>query len=142
MANIVVPDAGKQPLLTLLLNTATVAGQTWRLRLFVNDYTPDDDSETADFTEPVWPGYAFKNLTRGLWTVPVISDHQASSTYGTTPQVFTVDPPGVDTVVYGYFVTGPGDVLLWAQRFDAPVIAGQLKPLPILPQFRAGNLAF
>lgn len=141
MAAIIIPDNGKTPLLDFLVKRTSFGGMLWKLRLYVNDYTPALNTVFASFTEPSWSGYSPFSFNRFDWQSAVIQDHQAIATYGTSPILFTqaVDSP---TIVYGYWVTDESNHVLWCQRFDAPVMVNFQAPLPITPQMRLDTYPF
>lgn len=113
--SLLVPDVGEVLLLSYSLNKIT-PGDTIKLKLFTNDYTPVEGSLIANFTEAVAAGYAAIALAKVDWTI-------ATATGVTTaeqPQkTFTLTAASTD---YGYYITDvAGTGLLWAERFsDAP----------------------
>ncbi|MCI0464542.1 MAG: hypothetical protein L0Z62_47030 [Gemmataceae bacterium] len=87
-----------------------------RLRLFKNDFQPDDDTKLEDLEEADFAGYAGQALTE--WDVIGHDGQQAVLTH--PPKLFRVtevaDPPDV---AHGYYVAlgSPADQLVWVERF-------------------------
>lgn len=124
----ILTKAGAEWLLQRGLNYTS--GEDQICRLFNNDYTPDVDSEIADFSECDETGYEEAEM-RGIdWE---IVQGDTSGAAGTYPQItFTFEEAAN---VYGYFVVNPaGDKVLWAERFPtAPyeiVTAGEIRVTP------------
>jgi len=87
--------------------------QTYKLRLFQNNYTPLTTSVIGDFTEATFSGYAGQNI--GSWAVAVLS----GSKYILTAPALTFSHSGGATgnTIYGYYiVTGGIAVAQWAER--------------------------
>jgi hypothetical protein len=84
------------------------------LKLYSNDYAPDEDSTSTDFIEVTsGNGYASQSLTGSSWIV-----NGKSVSYPTHTWSFT----GSKGNVYGYYVsTTSGNTVLFAERFpNAP----------------------
>lgn len=112
---LLVPDVGEVLLLSYALNKIT-PGDSVKLKLFTNDYTPVEGSLVGDFTECVAAGYAAIDLAKADWTI----ETAAGVTTAEQPQkTFTLTAASED---YGYYITDiAGTGLLWAERFtDAP----------------------
>jgi len=112
---LLVPDVGEVLLLSYALNKIT-PGDSVKLKLFTNDYTPVEGSVVGDFTEAVAAGYAAIDLAKADWTV----ETDGGVTTAAQPQkTFTLTAASED---YGYYITDiAGTGLLWAERFtDAP----------------------
>jgi hypothetical protein len=112
---LVVPDVGEVSLLESMLNH-TSAGDVV-LKLYTNNYTPDEDAVLGSFTESTGTGYADKTLTGSSWTV--------STSAGTTTAEYaqqSFDYTGAEANVYGYYVVNNAETeLLWAEIFtDGP----------------------
>ena len=88
-------------------------GNTWKLRLFVNNYTPTTADTPANYVEATFPGYA--PINTNTWANAVTAAHIASST--DAARTFTRNAAGAAQSVYGYYVTDPtGANLGWAER--------------------------
>jgi len=112
---LLIPDVGEVLLLSYSLNKIT-PGDTVKLKLYTNDYTPVEGSVIGSFTQAVAAGYAAIDLAKADWTIAT----SGGVTTAEQPQkTFTFTAASTD---YGYYVTDiAGTGLLWAERFsDAP----------------------
>jgi len=112
---LLVPDVGEVLLLSYALNKIA-PGDSVKLKLFKNDYTPVEGSIVGDFTEADTTGYSAIDLAKTDWTIATAT----GTTTAEQPQkTFTLTGAGVH---YGYYITDiAGTGLLWAERFsDAP----------------------
>ena len=131
---LVTPNLGELELLDKMLKDALSSDEDYILKLYGNDYTPDDNSAEASFTEPVFTNYAARTLTRAAWNDAVTISDKAETSYGTTPQSWTCGATG-DTV-YGYYVTGAtSGVVLWAERFATSRVLADGDILNLTPKF-------
>lgn len=113
---LIVPDIAEPFLLSMIKNEATFAGI--HLHLYKNNYTPVDATVLGDFTEANFDGYASEVPT---FTIPAEVANKASMN-DSSPRTFTHDGGAIANTVYGYYVTcDAGPVLMWAERFSAPV---------------------
>lgn len=130
--SLVIPSASEKTLLDFALGKATPGNQ--KLRLYVNDVTPDDSSVAATFTEMSTLSYTEKALTKTSWTNTAGSSGQpATGVYA--EQTWTFDA-GTPVTVYGYYVvdTTTG-LLLWAERFtNAKTVGNANDVIKITPQ--------
>ena len=112
---LLVPDVGEVLLLSYALNKIA-PGDSVKLKLFKNDYTPVEGSVVASFTEADTAGYAAIDLPKAGWTVETAV---GVTTAAYAQQTFNLTGAGSH---YGYYVTDiAGTGLLWAERFsDAP----------------------
>ncbi len=138
-----IPDEGLAVPLARILDPAGANQSSWRLVLWVNDVTPDADTVLADLTQATFGGYSFVTLVPGTWTVPVVADGCATSTYGTVALVWYVTAAMGETV-YGYALIDPGaGVIRFVQRFEAD----DIEPLEtggrvlLLPQYTLTSAA-
>ena len=128
--SIVVPNASELVLLQYLLGIA--APGDFKLRVFSNDVTPDEDTVLSDLTEVVDTSYAAITLAHGTWTVSSVS----GVAVGEYPQQTFTFSSTHD--LYGYYVTdSAGTSLLWVQRgpYIAKLPAGGGTYL-VTPRFR------
>lgn len=89
-----------------------------RIRLFVNDHEPDYLDSVGAYVQASWSGYpGFKSL---VWGNPFINE-SAEGQVNAAQLLWQHDGGGIGELVYGIYVTDAADVLLWAERFDAPV---------------------
>ena len=112
---LLVPDVGEVLLLSYALNKIA-PGDSVKLKLFKNDYTPVEGSIVGDFTEADTAGYSAIDLAKADWTIAT----DTGVTTAEQPQkTFTLTGAGSH---YGYYITDiAGTGLLWAERFsDAP----------------------
>lgn len=124
MPNGIVPDEGLQRECLDILDNAGTAFSAWVILLWVNDYTPTEDTTLADLTEASFTGYSRRSLTASEWSVPVVAAHKATSTWGSAPLVWTNGNASAVTV-YGcaYYDTLAGR-LRFVERFDdADIVA-------------------
>lgn len=116
-----------------------LGAQSFRLKLFQNNYTPVVGSVLASFTEATFSGYAAGIITAGGWTAPV-NDGTGRAISNNALFTFSNTTGAIGNNIYGYFVTDAGGTkLYWAERFGvAPVdmmTAGKvLNIIPVLTQ--------
>ena len=104
-----ITDSAKGLALSYLVGKDTTV-EDLVLKLYSNDYTPDEDSVSTDFIEVTSSnGYSSKTLTGSSWTV-----NGKSVSYPVQTWTFT----GSVGNVYGYYVaTSTGNVVLFSERF-------------------------
>lgn len=116
-----------------------LGAQSFRLKLFKNNYTPVVGSVLGSFTEANFSGYAAAIVTAGGWSTPV-NDGTGRAISNNALFTFSNTTGAVGNDIYGYFVTDAGGTkLYWAERFGvAPVdmnSAGKvLNVIPVLTQ--------
>lgn len=112
--SLVVPNDGEIILLRMMLQD-TANTDTFLLRLYKNNYTPDQSAVLTSFTEADFTNYAQKTISRGDWATPSTSGGVAVSTV--SQQSWTC---GASTnTVYGYYVVDSASTtVLWAERFS------------------------
>ena len=128
---LILPSASEKTALEFTLGVLTPGNQS--LRLFVNDYTPDDTTVLANLTEMSTHGYAAKTLTKTSWVVTAGSTGQpASGAYATQTWTFTA---AAAVSVYGYHVVDvTSGLLVWVERFaSAKVIQNNGDQIIITP---------
>lgn len=122
MPNGIVPDEGLVQECTTLVDNQFTQFAAWQLLLWVNDYTPDHTTTLADLTEASFAGYSRRALPAANWTTPVVSGVYATTTNGTTPQVYT-NGGGSSVTVFGVaFLDPTTGTLRLVQRLDTPDI--------------------
>lgn len=116
--NMVCPDDGKARVLELVFGAGTARADN-TVRLYQNDYTPDDDTNASMLTESTFPGYAAWPLAPADW--------QAANTVAHVGEIETYDPPtfscsgGGGQIAYGWYLQDDATSrILFAQRFDTP----------------------
>ena len=132
---LVVCREGELQLLDKMLKDALSTDEDYILRLFQNNYSPDEDDATTSFTVANFTGYALRTLTRALWNAAAVSTSKAESSYNTSPESWTCGATG--NTVYGYWVegnNGPNDVL-WSERFATARVLADGDVLNITPKF-------
>jgi hypothetical protein len=109
---------GELQLLNKMLKLALSTDETYILKLYRTDVTPNSSTSRTSFTEANFTGYAARTLTRANWSAGVINASNASEmSYGTTPQSWTCGTTG--NTIYGYWVEGTTSTkVLWAERFS------------------------
>lgn len=115
-------NEGLLALLRYLLRTADV---DLEIRLFVNDFTPDADTELGDLSEAIFSGYAPKQTRDITWDDPTINGDEQGETLGPTV-TFTADSGiAFPQDVYGLFITMKDETattkLLFAHRFGTMI---------------------
>lgn len=96
------------------------APQDQRLKLFINDITPNKATVAADFSEASFTGYAFKALSGASWTVTERTS-DAIATYAA--QTFTRTASGAPQTAYGYYVVqATSGIVMFAERFPNPQV--------------------
>jgi hypothetical protein len=130
---IVVPDEGEIELLNKTLRAALAVDESYSLRLFRNDYTPNAGSTLASFTEASFLGYFRYDLTRAGWTVPTIVDGRAVTDWTAAEVKWTA--AGGPQTIYGYYVIAPATAkVAWGERFDDPRVMDDGVMLQIIPR--------
>ena len=128
------PNAGELQLLDKMLKDALSTNENYLLKLYSNNYTPDDNSVTASFTQSTFTGYAGRTLTRSGWNSAVTVGSKAETSYGTGPQSWTCGATG--GTVYGYYVEAVNSgITLWAERFSTSRVLANGDVLNITPKF-------
>ena len=147
---IVLPKISKLELLNKVLKDEDII-----LKLYQNNYIPDDNTLLSNFTEANFDGYSAIvldkiDLSTTEWTTPSISffpcSEEGSSGYsGTsgyneaitanTPQSWTCGDTG--NTVYGYYMVGAtSNILLWSDAFEIPRTLGSTDVISITPQLQ------
>lgn len=80
------------------------------LRLFQNNFTPNNASQLSDFTVADFAGYANITLTGGSWT----TTPGAPSVAAYAEQTFTRTTTGAVQTIYGYYIVNAGGTKVWA----------------------------
>ena len=128
------PNTGKLDLLDKMLKKALSTDESYILKLYSNNYTPDDSSVPGSFTEATFTNYAAVTLTRALWNASVIVSNKAQTSYGSAPQSWTCGASG--NTIYGYYVVGAtSGSVLWAELFATSRVLANLDVLNLTPQF-------
>jgi len=118
--SLILPSASEKTMLDFTLGVTVPGNQ--KLKLFVNNYTPDDTTILANLTEMSTNGYADKTLTKTSWvSVAGTTGNPATSTYA--QQTWTFTNAGGANTVYGYFITDvTSGLLLWVELFASPKV--------------------
>jgi hypothetical protein len=128
----VLTTAGARYLLLAQVGAGVYTGLV--CHLYVNAYSPVDNSNIGNFTECVLAGYAPVTLVGNDW-VEVSGPPEATIAY---PTLFFVFAPysSAAVTVYGFYVTnGTGNLVVWAEEFavSAPIPAlGATLPLDLV----------
>lgn len=132
---LVTPNQGELELLDKMLRDALVTNEDYVLKLYKNDYTPDDSSVEASFVEADFTNYVAVTLTRANWNPAVTNANgKAETSYGTSPISWTCGATG--NTIYGYYVIGAtSGVVLWAERFSVPRVMSNGNVLNLTPKF-------
>jgi hypothetical protein len=131
---LITPNAGELQLLDKLLKDALSTNENYILKLYKNNYTPDDAAVEGSFTESDFTNYLARTLTRALWNAAVTVSNKAETSYGTGPQSWTCGASG--NTVYGYYVTGSASgTVLWAERFATSRVLANGDVLNLTPKF-------
>jgi hypothetical protein len=115
-------------------------GVTWQIDLYVNDYTPQPGDVYGAYVPPnwgQWPGYFGVQFLVENWSEPQVVNHVAQIVL--QQNVSWQFPPGNPPLtVYGYFVSYPTGILLWAERWAEPLTVQQPDRVTITPVFNLG----
>jgi hypothetical protein len=106
----------------------------WNIDLYENDKVPEPGDSYYDYDLPTWSTYATRPVPLDQWTPAAVADH-AAYTQQLYPASWTLDPPDDAATVYGYLVSDVYQNLLFAQRFDTPVVippGGGIQVVPVL----------
>lgn len=113
----VIPNEGKLLFLARALISDPADTEDYIVRLFQNDYTPDDDSTAGLFDEADFAGYAPFDVADADFSTPVIVADVAETT-AADPPTFTCTDLSPQTV-YGWYMQGVDTGTVYAaQRFD------------------------
>jgi hypothetical protein len=109
------------------------------VRLFQNDVTPDRDTVIGDLTAADFTGYA--DSAAVTWATPFLDSNGDAILPGDLKEFMAGSPVTVSNTIYGYAIVNTGaTVLLWAERFDAPVIVSTAgKTIAVMPVFGAAS---
>lgn len=114
----VCPDQGKDRFLRILFGFGGAAAGNLTLRGFQNNYTPDDDSVFASFTESTFTNYSPISIIPSDWGSPVITSHVGIIEISFVPEWDCTGGSGED--LWGWWLTDDAtSIVLLAQRFDA-----------------------
>ncbi len=131
---LMVPRQGELELLDKMLKDALSTDEDYILKLFKNNYTPDQDDDNSSFTEANFTAYAARTLTRALWNAAQVNSTKAESSYGTAPESWTCGVTG--NTIYGYWVEGVVDNdVLWSEKFATARVLADGDVLNITPKF-------
>lgn len=94
---------------------------TDKLKLFQNDFTPDNDTVVGDLTEADFTGYSAATIAV-TWIDGQVADFREQVLYPALP-AFTQTATTVSNTVYGWYVTDTGGTALkLVKRLDTPVL--------------------
>lgn len=129
---LIVPDQGELRLLDTLLRLALSTNEDQILKLYKNNYTPDNAAAPASFTEADFSNYVAKTLARGSWNAAATVSGKAESSYAI--QSWTCGTTG--NTVYGYWVEGStSNKVLWAEKFSTARTLASGDVLNVVPKF-------
>lgn len=98
--------------------TQIVRSAGFSLRLFENDFTPDETSVLANFVQATFPGYVAKDLHASVWGAPSLSGAVATSIY--PHQTWTASDPG--PTVYGWYIVDITGKVVAKARYPTPAV--------------------
>ena len=132
---LILTEKGAIGFLNAYLNhTFPVGGNDLTLKLYTNNYIPDDLSVSGSFTEPLGGGYAAKTLagTSGSWTIES-ANNPVDALYG-SQQTFSFTGPvsGYWAASSGYSGMYPGNTSGYSGTSS---YSGYSSPLPIYGYF-------
>lgn len=129
---LVIANVGEIELLNKMLIEPLTTDESYKLRLYQNNYTPVASSVASDFTEATFTNYVAKTLTRAGWSTPTIVGGKAESSYA--QQSWTCGVTG--NTIYGYYIEGANStILLWAERFATPRVLVNTDIITLIPVF-------
>lgn len=123
---IIIPVVGEVELLKRVLGIS-VADSDVVIKLYKNDYTPNNGTTVSNFVEPNDSYYEAITVNNSVWEITAGDISPATPTSAINQD----EESPIDFIfneyekVYGYFVTNSNGDLLWAERFDAPIDLGQ-----------------
>lgn len=127
MCALKVPNEGEIKLLDKILHDGT---EVLSLRLFNNNYTPDDATTISNFSEATFTNYVALPISSASFGAAETVSDKASSTFGSA-QTWTCGSTG-DTV-YGYFVMDSVSKILWAEKFGTARVVAENDTISIQP---------
>lgn len=118
-----------------MLKVALSTDETYLLKLYKTNVTPNSVTAKTSFTEANFTGYAARTLTRANWSNAITNGSSAGeASYGTTPQSWTCGVTG--NTVYGYWVEGTTSAkVLWAELFGTSRVLASGDILNLTPKF-------
>jgi hypothetical protein len=117
--NMVIPDVGKELLITWMLQLESGSFGDMKIALFQNNITPDDASVFGDFTPAAFTGSTPVDIARADWSGPTLVSHVAYMTLPTAPQ-WVCTGAGPETCYGWYLYEVASNTVVAAQLFDAP----------------------
>lgn len=114
MAVAVIPNEGEKAIMKAWMDNAGP-----KVRLFIDDITPDPDTVAGDLTQPSYDPYAQQDYDPG----DPVTDGAGKAAFAPVSKTFPGPTSGGPVDVYGWCVmqTVGGEKLIIAQRFaDAP----------------------
>lgn len=125
---LVAPDVGEAKMLEIIVNKTAPANLV--MHLYTNNVDPTENTISSDFNEVSGiSGYTPVTLTGAAWTISTVSN--VTTAQYAAQQFNMLDP----VTCYGYYMTGPGAALMWAERFAGgpfvlPVGGGTIEITP------------
>ena len=89
------------------------------LRLFQNNWTPTVTDTVANYTEATFSGYAAVDIS-ALWGA-AYTNGAGQGEIDCPEQTFAFGGGAISNYVYGAYVLSAGGILVYAERFAAPV---------------------
>jgi len=125
--------------LVFQLDLIVAVDNVWHI--FVNDVTPDRDTELGDLTEASFSGYAEQTVLGTAFIADGVVGHVG---FKVAAPIAFLNSSGSPVDVYGYYVTDAGGtILLAAARFDAaPVTKEDGESIIVVPVWGAFSQAF
>jgi hypothetical protein len=117
--NMVCPNAGKLKVSDWAFVNDGSSLPDWTLHLYQNDYTPDNASVLASFTESSFTGYLSVPILRSEMGAPTLESNIAYTERDTPPE-FECTGGGSQTAYGWYLTSDDDDTVIFAQRFDTP----------------------
>lgn len=115
--NMVIPDDGKLKIADWAFANDGSSLPDMTLHLYQNNYTPDNASVLASFTESTFTGYAEVPILRAEFTTITLVSHVAYAIRSSAPQ-FTCSAGGPQTAYGWYLTSDDDDTVIAAQKFD------------------------
>lgn len=135
MSNIVVANSALPTLLSALGFDSGDPGPLFEasVRLFQNDFVPNPSMVEGDFDIATYTGYANQMVT--AWNGPILTPGGIARI--TAPGLwFAPSGPEIINTIFGYYVLGAGNALMYARRFDTPqIMNGVLSGFMLVPHF-------
>lgn len=136
MNAVVIPQTEWEAMLNALV-AATAPWNGGKIHLFKNNFTPSPTMAIGDLTEADFTGYAASSAV--TWAAAAYLPDGTAVVVGDSKTFQVGATPTILNTVYGWYLTdAAGTTLIFARRFDTPVVLSAAHQiLTILPAYPA-----